>query len=145
MRVDECESVKTLSNEKFSQQQTWRNHSLNATRKEVVEKLWASEESRSTMERQFPVRGSVPFTRETARYRDEDEENKAKFEAKIRVCIRCEHKRYTMRMPETTSAQGSPTENHSFTASKTVQRKTRGQVRTKTRLRCRTSQGSVRS
>ena len=110
MIINECEStsaslLRHCRTKKFSQQQTWRNHSLNATRKEVVEKLWASEESRSTMERQFPVRGSVPFTRETARYRDEDEENKAKFEAKIRVCIRCEHKRYTMRMPETTSAQ----------------------------------------
>ena len=37
--------------------------------------------------------------------RDEAEENKAKFEAKNRVCIRGEHKRDTTRMPETTSAQ----------------------------------------
>ena len=39
---------------------------------------------------------------------DSNEENKAKFEAKNRVRIRREHKRDTMRMPETTSAQEVP-------------------------------------
>ena len=39
----------------------------------------------------------------------------------------------------------SPTENHSFTARRTPYRgKTRGQVRVKTRLRCRTSQGKYK-
>ena len=66
---------------------------------------------------------------ETARYRDEDEEKKAKFEAKNRGCIRCEHKRDTMRMPEMTSAQEVPWR---ITASRRE-----GQVRTKTRMQCR--------
>ena len=52
-------------------------------------------------------------------------------------CIRCEHKRDTMRMPETTSAHEVPRESQ--TARKPIQRKIRGQVRAKTRLRCRTS------
>ena len=39
---------------------------------------------------------------------------------------------------------GSPTENHSFTARNPYRGKTRGQVRVKTRLRCRTSQGKYK-
>ena len=45
------------------------------------------------------------FRRQQGRYRDEDEENKTKFDAKNRICIRCEHKRDTMRMPETFTAR----------------------------------------
>ena len=57
---------------------------------------------------------------------------------KNRRCIRCANARDDKRT-------GSPTENHSFTARKTpYRRKTRGQVRVKTRLRCWTSQGKYK-
>ena len=37
--INEYESDKTSRTKQFSQLQTWRNHSLNATRKEVDEKM----------------------------------------------------------------------------------------------------------
>ena len=131
--ITEYESDKTSRTKQLSQLQTWRNHSLNATRKEVDE---AKKMKRTIDER------------ETARYRDEDEENKASNLAKIGG-PRTENSfdvntRDTMRMPETTSAQEVPQRITASRRENPYRGKTRGQVRVKTRLRCRTSQGKYK-
>ena len=89
--INEYESDKTKPNEAIL------TASLYATRKEVDKKLRASSENESINENELmhAIR-NIHKIQETAIYRNEDEENKAKFEAKNRVCIRCEHKRDTL-------------------------------------------------
>ena len=72
------------------------------------------------------------MTRETARYRNE--ENEAKFGGPRTESA------FDVRMPETTSAQEDPQRITASRRENPYSGKTRGQVRVKTRLRCRTSQ-----
>ena len=80
---------------------------------------------------------SVPSTRETARYRDEDKENKAKSGPRTESA-------FDVRMPETTSAQKVPQRVTASLREVPHKGKTRGPVRVKTRLRRRTSQGKYK-
>ena len=75
------------------------------------------------------------MTRETARYRDEDKETKAKIGGPRTESA------FDVRMPETTSAQEVPQRITASLREIPYREKTRGQVRVKTRLRRRTSQG----
>ena len=75
------------------------------------------------------------MTRETARYRDEDKETKAKIGGPRTESA------FDVRMPETTSAQEVPQRITASLREIPYRGKTRGQVRVKTRLRRRTSQG----
>ena len=111
--INEYESDKTSRTKRFSQLQTWRNHSLNATRKEVDEKIDVSIRRKlindgtkisKKMKRTIDERDSeVPR-------REQGEQGKA-WRTKNRKCIRCANARDDKRT-------GSPTENHSFTERK---------------------------
>ena len=76
--------------------------------------------------------------KKTARYRDEDKENKAKIGGPRTESA------FDVRMPETTSAQEVPQRITASRRENPYSGKTRGQVRLKTRLRWRTSQGKYK-
>ena len=102
-----------MPTKQFSPHQTWRSHSLYATRKEVDRKLRASGErstNQSTRTSWCMQSETVTKSRETGLEFGQD------WRTKNRVCIRCEHKRDTMRMPVTINRTESPVENHRFTA-----------------------------
>ena len=83
-----------------------------------------------------------PKQSQNARYRDEDVENNASNLTKIGG-PRTESA-FDVRMPETTSAQEVPQRITASRREKPYRGKTRGQVRVKTRLRCRASQGKYK-
>ena len=105
--INEFESDETSRTKQFSQIQTWRNHSLKATRKEVDEKMYVSIRRKSIndgttvskkMKRAIDERDSeVPR-------RGQGEQGKD-WRTKNRKCIRCAYANDDKRT-------GSPTENH---------------------------------
>ena len=102
MIINEHESDKTSRRKQFSELQTWRNHSLNATRKEVDKKIEHPKKVDQRWNENFQEDEAYQLTRETARYRDEDRENKAKIGGPRTESA------FDVRMPETTSAQEVP-------------------------------------
>ena len=74
--------------------------------RQLIVRIWRKSINHGTAIDEFS--NPKPIVKKTAKHRDEEQTEQRKDRGQSRGCIRCEHERDTMQMPETTSAQEVP-------------------------------------